>query len=170
MTNGQPLNQSHDKWIVTTMWLAILLATLYTSNYGATVLNFGFFSRAYAPAGPLAGLPSGQRIAVFLGLILVVFAFIQIARAWLGFISLTRELIISYIRLNNPEEKNTPFASLLVFETEHLSNETKEEDSEPDPEEAKSTLVSDVVRPLGYAWMALFATSALNFIANLNLG
>ena len=172
MTNEQPSSKSYDKsyekWLAIAVWSALLAALLYTSGRSTTLVLGGSLSNFLQLQGMIRQVGSdegGFTILAVINLVLVAVLVSQIVGAWLKFVSLTTELVISYAQ-TEAEQKGTLFFDLLVFPM--LSDyEGDEDETELDPIDADSTLVSDVLQPLTYAWVIIILTPAIVTVANV---
>jgi len=169
----QEVNHKHNKWIAAIIWIALLAANLITSIIGISlVMNGGLsslsaFFATFSTMGQYGASDSAGIgiVGIIIG-ILAISAIILILNAWLRFVKLSGALIISYAWLEEQSEESTIFSDLLVYPTKNdIVIVKKDEEDEPDLENAESTLVSDVVRYLAYAWVVMLAISPVSLIA-----
>jgi hypothetical protein len=143
------------------MWLALLVATLMTSQYGMSAVTTGGYIwqlwSQYAPSSyDLSGTATGSAAAAVVaisGSVLTLAAIVLIVSAWLKLVTLTRVLIVSYAWLEQQEDESTIFTDLLNF-PDSGGEEVEGEDDLP-LDEAEGTLVGDIARYLGFAWAVL---------------
>jgi hypothetical protein len=170
MTNEQPSSKSYEKWLAIAVWLALLAALLYTSGRSTTLVLGGSLSNFLQLQGMVRQVGSdggGFTILAVVNLVLVAILVSQIVGAWLKFASLTTELVISYAQ-TEAEQQGSLFSDLLVFPMLSDYEETGDEDkTELDPADADSTLVSDVLQPLAYAWVIIILTPAIVTVTNV---
>jgi hypothetical protein len=161
MDNGPLPSRPLHAWIALAMWLALLTATLLTSQYGMSAVTTGGYIwqlwSQYSPSSyDLSGTPTGSAAAVAVaiaGSVLTLAAIVLIVSAWLKFVTLTRALIVSYAWLEQQEDESTIFTDLLNFPDSGGEEVEGEDDLALD--EAEGTLVGDIARYLGFAWAVL---------------
>ncbi|MBN1426793.1 MAG: hypothetical protein JXB07_00315 [Anaerolineae bacterium] len=175
MVTKQDPFHSHDRWIAVIMWIAVLVALVYTSGY-ATFLGFGgsitSFFQQLAMLGQarqsISNLP--LLITTLLAMLLLVS---QIILAWHRFAAFTNDLIVSYARTDRVGSINVPFFDLLIWDLPENEDAIDSEDQtgiEFDPEQADSTSVSDVLKVLGFAWVIILLTPpVLSIVATLSV-
>jgi len=170
MTNEQPSSKSYEKWLAIAVWLALLAALLYTSGRSTTLVLGGSLSNFLQLQGMIRQMGNGEggfTILAVINLVLVAVLVSQIVGAWLKFVTLTTELVISYAQ-TEAEQKGSLFFDLLVFPMlSDYEGDGDEDETEPDPVNADSTLVSDVLQPLAYAWVIIILTPAMVTVANV---
>jgi len=155
----QEVHLNHDKWIAAIIWIALLVANLATSIIAVSSVMSGLsvFYSAFSAMGQYGASDStGMSILGITIGILTLGAIVLILNAWLRFVRLSGALIISYAWLEEQSEESTIFSDLLVYPTNDERLE-KDDEGEPDLENAESTLVSDVIRYLAYAWAVMLA-------------
>lgn len=163
----------HDKWMAMVIWLALLVAVIYTSTNG-TVLSYAGsltnYLRNFATADLLDNPFRAPILLVVIGGLICTGLFIhQLVTAWLKFAELTRDLVVAYAKMSQGEAVNTIFMDWLIFSNavEVNSDETAKYD-EVDPDEAESSAVSDILRPLAFAWaLILIAPPLLSLVVFL---
>jgi hypothetical protein len=170
MANHPSSQRATDRWIAVIMWTVLFAVLVYTSGY-ATLLGFGgsittFFQRLATL--DLTGSSQSSNGLVFSAATLLVLVVLisQILVAWRRFAALTNDLIVSYAR--GDASAGSPFFDLLIWNMSGKDDTDDETESELDPDEADSTSVSDVLGPLGIAWIIiLLAPSVLGIITAL---
>lgn len=165
--------KTQEKWITTVIWLAVLGALVYTSGYAvsivASISGMANLMKSWADSGLYGVMPrSNNGITVFAGVIGTAIAAYHLLNSWTKFATVTNELLVAYARSKKADIQETVFDSLLVFED--LGREDTSEETELNPDDANSTLISDVIKPLGIAWIALLATPALVGLLGALLG
>lgn len=156
------------------IWIAVLTALVYTSGY-ATFLGFGgsitsFFQRLSTAIGQ-TGQSSSDLIVLATTLLAMVLLVSQILLAWRRFAAFTNDLIVSYARPEYLNTANTPFFDLLIWDVpdhEDIEDNEDEAEAELDPDRADSSSVSDVLKPMSFAWAIILLTPpVLSIVAAL---
>lgn len=171
MATKQDSPPSRDRWIAVVMWIAVLTALVYTSGY-ATFLGFGGSITSFFQQLAVLG-QAGQGISELPLLITTLLAMLllvsQIILAWRRFAAFTNDLIVSYARPDQAGSMNAPFFDLLIWDLPANEDTIDDEtETELDPDQADSTSVSDVLKPLGFAWVIILLTPpVLSIVAAL---
>jgi len=172
MTDNPPPVEPRDnstRWMALTLWLALLIALGFTSYTALAALSANTLISALLPTfgdiGQLLDSSGASTSRVAIGLVSIAFGLATIGWlifAWLKLVSLSRVIVIAFAWLEQQTRESTLFSDMLVFEK---AAEADESASEPDLDDADRTLISDVVRYLAYAWVALLALTPVALIA-----
>jgi hypothetical protein len=129
------------------MWLGLLAALVYTSEYGASLRDvFNYFS--FATIGGTSRIDN--TLTTFVTLVLRGVLAFQLIRAWLRFATFTINLLIAYSKYDPLDNERNVFAQMLTF-------------SRPDST-VPNSYITDVLRPVAYAWAIIVVTPYLPYI------
>jgi len=164
-----PPLDAHHRWMAIVVWLATLAALIATSALAASTVAAGgvmsAFFRALASSPGLSGRGSADTAVSIVGIALALAAIVWILLAWFRFAKMTRQMIIVLAWLEQQAEEDTLFTDLLVFKS--LPPEQPNQEGGTDLDAADSTVVSDAVRYLAFAWAALLALMPVASIVNV---
>jgi hypothetical protein len=160
----------HSRWLIIVIWCA-LLVTLVITSYAATQTfsSSGFLSSvlpAFGSVAQILGAAGATTARLVLALVSAAFAVVAIAlvlAAWLRFVSLSRKMIVALAWLEQQTKESTLFSDMLILPD---TTAPDEEHDQPDLDDTERTLVSDIVRYVGFAWLALIAMSPVALMAS----
>jgi hypothetical protein len=116
-------------------------------------------------AGGDGGGSSSLSVTAIINGLLGLVAVIWLAMAWLRFVALSRSLIVSYAWLEEQTEGSTIFSDLLISSTG--PQDSDEPVSQADLDNIDKTVMSEVVRYLAYAWIAMLVMNPVGVIATI---
>ena len=161
-----PPLDAHHRWMAMVVWLATLAALIVTSALAAsTVAAGGVLSAFFRAMASSSSRGSADTAVSIVGIALALAAIVLILLAWFRFVTMTRQVIIALAWLEQQSEEDTLFTDLLVFKS--LPPEQPNQDDGTDLDAADSTVVSDTVRYLAFAWAALLALMPVASIVNV---
>ncbi len=168
MTNEQPPSRLHDKWLAVAIWAMLLIVLIYSSANGMA-LAFGGSVGSYLQfmsSRPDFGGDLRLIVLAFSETVITLAFLSQLIKAWLKFADLSHDLIIAYAKASNPEGENIVFMGWLVFESPDNDEADKEENTSFSPEDSTSSSISEVLRPLAYAWAINLISPSLIAVVN----
>ena len=169
--NEKTAFQAQDTQIIIVIWVSLLAALIYTSGQLFTLILAG--SNAWLMSGrtllqyPQTGLLV-ELIHTFLtinsipnlvGLALMIVDIALLGNTWRLFMRLTTKWAAAYQHIHESDKPIFTFHHLLTFEGRGSYQQAKEGNVEPD--DAQSTLPSDIIYSFAYTWIAMLAASPL---------
>lgn len=168
MQPERPLLKSHNRWIASVMWVVLLVVLVFTSANGSTFAFGGTLATAlrFLNNPPdSANSQGGSLIFAVVSLALTGAIVYQLLRAWLNFVDMTHQLVISYAAAEQPSGTDSVFTDMLEFsEPDAMEGDQESEAAaanEPDPADSDSSSMSNVLKPLAYAWIIILLSPSV---------
>lgn len=144
-----------QEWMALTIWVGLFLGTLVSSIYMLSNLNLPSqilfqISNSFGQLNPATGDSAWTAYAngaLYAALLLYVGMIYFLVSSWLKLGAMLLEMVIHYAKDSNSE---SVFATMLYLSRRSVA------DKSFDPDEAEGSMPGEIVRNLGYAWVANF--------------
>lgn len=144
-----------QEWMALTIWVGLFLGTLVSSIYMLSNLNLPSqillsSSNSFGQLNPATGdsvWTAYANGALYAALLLYVGMIYFLVSSWLKLGTMLLEMVIHYAKDSNSE---SVFATMLYLSRKSV------DDKSFDPDEAEGSMPGEIVRNLGYAWVADF--------------
>ena len=159
------MNNHHEKWIATVIWTVLLVALVYTSLFAwqTTATNTIFNINAPLWQDLRANTESDIRLIDWLYLMFNGFIGLFIILNWFRFADMSLDMFKAYAK------GETPFARMLIYPLEY-SLDNKDSDSDFDADEAESSMITSLLRNLGFTWVMIILIPPFMGILNKLIG
>lgn len=143
------------EWMALTIWVGLFLGTLVSSIYILSNLNLPSqilfqISNSFGQINPATGESSWTVYAngaLYASLLFYVGMIYFLISAWMKLGTMLLEMVIHYASESNTE---SVFAVMLYLSRRSVA------DKSFDPDDAEGSMPGEIVRNLGYAWVASF--------------
>lgn len=142
------MNNHHEKWMATIIWVALLIALMVTSLYAWQTTATNSILNVNNPIWQgIRDTPNDDtRLVDWLSLIFNGGVAVLMVLSWLRFADMSSDLFKAFA------EGEAPFARMLIYPLTYAEDN---DENETNPDEAENSVLGGLIRNLGFTWVLI---------------